>query len=134
KEIRKSLEELLMEEIQKAIVSQGRNPKKAAKEIKKSAALIAKRLADKESLSKSGAEKKGSDPAPRVQSVKSFDVPSLPAPELPVIPDPPTAPARRGRKPAATATAEAEAVPVRPVRKRAPRVKPQQEEPQDTKE
>jgi len=142
KQIRVSLEDLLTEEIKKAIVGQGRNPKKAAKEIKKSVSLIAKTLAQKESLSQPAAEK-SSPEAPSVrESVKSFDVPSIPAPELPVVQDEPAvkarrvrkpastaiaktaatpAAARRGRKPASQTTAEAEAVPAPPVKKRAPR-------------
>jgi hypothetical protein len=143
KQIRVSLEDLLTEEIKKAIVGQGRNPKKAAKEIKKSVSLIAKTLAQKESLSQPAAEK-SSPEAPSVrESVKSFDVPSIPAPELPVVQDEPAVKARRvrkpasettakaepapatgakrGRKAASQTTAEAEAVPARPVRKRAPR-------------
>ncbi|PRY51606.1 hypothetical protein B0I27_107194 [Arcticibacter pallidicorallinus] len=143
KQIRLSLEELLTEEIKKAIIGQGRNPKKAAKEIKKSVSLIAKTLAQKESLSQPE-EKKDAPEIPLIRkSVKSFDVPPIPAPELPVIQDPPLAkpgrirkptgaatikaeakpasPSRRGRKASSQTTAEAEAVPVRPVRKRTPR-------------
>lgn len=143
KQIRLSLENLLNEEIKKAITGQGRNPKKAAKEIKKSVSLIAKTLAKKESLSQP-TEKKNAPEIPLVrQSVKSFDVPSIPAPELPVVQDPPLAkaarvrkptsaatikadakpasPARRGRKASSQTTAEAEATPVKPVRKRTPR-------------
>jgi|GEM_PF-1302955 len=139
KQIRLSLEDLLTEEIKKAIVGQGRNPKKAAKEIKKSVSLIAKTLAQKESLSQP-AEKKSATETPLIrESVKSFDVPPIPAPELPVVPDPPVAkagrvrktaspatakaesalasPAKRGRKAASQPAAEAEAVPARPVRR-----------------
>jgi len=151
KQIRLSLEDLLTEEIKKAIIGQGRNPKKAAKEIKKSVSLIAKTLAQKESLSQS-TEKKETPEIPLVrESVKSFDVPPIPAPELPVVQDPPLAkarlvrkpvgtatieantapasPVRRGRKPASQSTAESEAVAVRPVRKRSSRTPAMKVEP-----
>lgn len=117
KQIRQSLEELLTEEITKAIVAQGRNPKKAAKEIKKSVSLIAKTLAQKESLSKP-AEEKGASEKPEIrESVKSFDVPPIPAPEIPLVTEAPVARVRKGRKTADMITAEAEATPVLPVRR-----------------
>lgn len=154
KQIRLSLEDLLTEEIKKAIVGQGRNPKKAAKEIKKSVSLIAKTLAQKDSLSQPAAEKVAPETPSVRESVKSFDVPSIPAPELPVVQNPPVAkagrvrktaspatakaesapvsPVKRGRKAASQTTAEAEAVPARPVRKRTPRTPAVKAEPTTT--
>lgn len=127
KQIRRSLEETLTDEITKVITAQGRNPKKVPKEIKKAASHIAKKLADKESLSK---PVKMEDTAADVKKrANSFDVPPMPPPQLPVVSDPPVAetPAaktRTRRRVAGEIAAEAEATPVKPVRKRAPRKAP----------
>lgn len=117
KQIRQSLEDLLTEEITKAIVAQGRNPKKATKEIKKSVSLIAKTLAQKESLSKPSEEKSPSETPEVRASVKSFDVPPIPTPEIPAVTEATAAKTKRVRKTASNITAEAEATPVLPVRR-----------------
>lgn len=117
KQIRLSLEELLTEEIKKVIVGQGRNPKKAAKEIKKSVSLIAKTLAQKESLSQP-AEEDSTSASPEIRErIKSFDVPAIPAPEIPSVPEEPVAKVKRVRKAASPVTAEAEATPILPARR-----------------
>jgi len=132
KQIRRSLEETLIEEIKKAITGQGRSPKKVTKEIKKAASQIARKLADKASISKPVEAEEVAEAADIKERANSFDVPPILLPALPVVADPPVeeAPAadspiakvRRTRRIAGEIAAQAEATPAKPVRKRVPRV------------
>lgn len=75
KSIRNEISEQLTLDISKAIASQGRDPKKANKEIKKAVLLISKKLADKEVLSLDGEkDKKNKDAEPLKKEVNSFEV------------------------------------------------------------